>query len=160
MNCQDIRRRLQDAMDGRLPPAEAAAIRGHLDACGPCAEEETALRRVGEALRLWTAAHARDKAPQLAAMGTRVRAGIEDRRSAQGIAALVRRWFWAPAAVALAVLALLFYPSGVNRTPFHPLNFDVSVEKIESDTATVALVDKGDDLPRVIWIIEDEDGRT
>jgi hypothetical protein len=26
---------------------------------------------------------------------------------------------------------------------------------VESDTATVALVDKGEDLPRVIWIIED-----
>ncbi|MBP2675525.1 MAG: hypothetical protein H6Q84_2365, partial [Deltaproteobacteria bacterium] len=30
-----------------------------------------------------------------------------------------------------------------------------SVEDVESDDATVALVDKGEDLPRVIWIIED-----
>lgn len=160
MNCQDTRGRLQDAMDGRLPPAEAAAVRDHLAACGPCADEEAALRRVGEAFRLWTAACARDKEPQLALMWTRVRAGIEERKRGTGIPALVRRWFWVPAAVALAVLALLFYPSGVNRTPFHPRSFDVSVERIESDAATVALVDKGDDLPRVIWIIEDEDGRT
>jgi len=26
---------------------------------------------------------------------------------------------------------------------------------VESEVATVALVDKGEDLPRVIWIIED-----
>jgi hypothetical protein len=26
---------------------------------------------------------------------------------------------------------------------------------VESDTATVALVDKGEDLPTVIWIIDD-----
>ncbi|MBP2678356.1 MAG: hypothetical protein H6Q82_1421, partial [Deltaproteobacteria bacterium] len=32
---------------------------------------------------------------------------------------------------------------------------DVAVEDVESDVATVALVDKGEDLPRVIWIIED-----
>jgi len=29
------------------------------------------------------------------------------------------------------------------------------VEDVESEVATVALVDKGEDLPRVIWIIED-----
>jgi hypothetical protein len=30
---------------------------------------------------------------------------------------------------------------------------------VESEVATVALVDKGEDLPRVIWIIE-EDAKT
>jgi hypothetical protein len=47
-----------------------------------------------------------------------------------------------------------FGPSVGTRAPFHPNSFDVTVESIESDTATVALVDKGEELPRVIWIIE------
>ena len=54
----------------------------------------------------------------------------------------------------VAVLTLLFYPLNGSRAPFHPKSFDVTVESLESDTATVALVDKGEDLPRVIWIIE------
>jgi hypothetical protein len=53
------------------------------------------------------------------------------------------------------VAALLFYPAGTDRSPFHPSSFDVAVEDVESEVATVALVDKGEDLPRVIWIIED-----
>ena len=59
------------------------------------------------------------------------------------------------AALALAVAALLIYPTGTERSPFNPRSFDVAVEDVESDAATVALVDKGEDLPRVIWIIED-----
>ena len=49
----------------------------------------------------------------------------------------------------------LFAGGRTDRSPFHPTSFDVSVEDVESDVATVALVDKGEDLPRVIWIIED-----
>ncbi|HSE14255.1 MAG TPA: hypothetical protein VLB08_01560, partial [Candidatus Deferrimicrobium sp.] len=67
----------------------------------------------------------------------------------------IARWAWIPAAVALAVLALLFYPAGTDRSPYHPGTFDVSVEDVESDVATVALVERGEDLPTVIWIIED-----
>jgi hypothetical protein len=52
-------------------------------------------------------------------------------------------------------LALLFYPAGTDRSPYHPGTFDVSVEDVESDVATVALVERGEDLPTVIWIIED-----
>jgi hypothetical protein len=44
----------------------------------------------------------------------------------------------------------------VSRAPFHPSSFEVAVEDLASDTATVALVDRGDDLPRVIWIIEND----
>jgi hypothetical protein len=111
---------------------------------------------VGELLRLWAASRAAEKAPQLDALWTRVSAGIEERKRRNGPAAWARRWFWIPAAAALAVLALLFYPSNVSRAPYHPTSFDVAVEDLESDTATVALVDKGDDLPRVIWIIEND----
>jgi hypothetical protein len=88
-------------------------------------------------------------------MWTRVRAGIEERREAPRRRAWIPQWAWLPAALALAVLALLFYPTGTERQPFAPRSFEVAVEDVESDVATVALVDKGEDLPRVIWIIED-----
>jgi uncharacterized membrane protein YdfJ with MMPL/SSD domain len=96
-----------------------------------------------------------EKAPALDAMWTRVRAGIEESREARRRPSWIARWAWIPAAVALAVLALLYYPAGTDRSPFHPSTFDVAVEDVESEVATVALVDKGEDLPRVIWIIED-----
>lgn len=105
-------------------------------------------------LRLWAEVRVRERDPQLSALWTRVKAQIEERRT-PWYAAAARRWFWLPAAALLAVFALLFYPSDGTRAPFHPKSFDVSVETLESDTATVALVDKGKDLPRVIWIIED-----
>src|SRR4030065_384461 len=61
----------------------------------------------------------------------------------------------APVGAPLAVWALLFSPAGTVRSPFHPSTFDVAVEDVESDVATVALVDKGEDPPRVIWVIEE-----
>jgi anti-sigma factor RsiW len=147
---------LQDEIDGRLLPPEAAEVRRHVESCGSCAAELAAYRRVGEMLRLWTALRAGEKAPQLDALWTRVHAGIEERSPRKGPAAWIRRWFWLPAGAALVVLVLLFYPSDVSRAPFHPTSFEVAVEDLESDTATVALVDKGEDLPRVIWVIEND----
>jgi anti-sigma factor RsiW len=153
MECGETRQRIQDLIDGRLPPGEAEEVRGHLRACAPCADEEADLTRVGDLLRLWSAARVGEREPQLSALWTRVRAGIDQRRSPWH-APLLRRWFFVPAAAALAVLILLFYPSDGTRAPFHPKSFDVTVESLESDTATVALVDKGEELPRVIWVIE------
>lgn len=153
MECGQARQMIQDFVDGRLPPRQAEDVRGHLCGCDPCTTEEEELRRVGEMLRMWSAARVGEREPQLSAMWTRVRAGIEEERKPRHVP-LLRRWFWLPAAAAVAVLALLFYPSDGTRAPFHPSSFDVTVESIESDTATVALVDKGEELPRVIWIIE------
>jgi anti-sigma factor RsiW len=153
MECREARQKIQDLIDGRLPPGEAAEMRDHLEACGPCAAEEAELAQVGELLRFWSAVRVGEKEPQLSAMWTRVRAGIEERKE-PWYAPVLRRWFLLPAAAVLAVLALLFYPFDGTRAPFHPKSFDVTVESLESDTATVALVDKGKDLPRVIWIIE------
>jgi hypothetical protein len=110
---------------------------------------------MGPSLRALTGIRAKEKVPALDAMWTRVRAGIEESRETRRRTTWIPRWAWIPAAVALVVSALLFYPAGTGRSPFHPSSFDVSVEDVESDVATVALVDKGEDLPRVIWIIED-----
>lgn len=154
MDCTRTTELLQDAIDGRLPPREEGVLREHLAGCAACRAEEESLRQVGDLLRLWAAVRTEERAPQLHAMWTRVKAGIEEKRTPRALSVL-RRWFWIPAAAALAVFALLFYPSGGTRAPFQPKSFDVSVETLESDSATVALVDKGEDLPRVIWILED-----
>lgn len=156
MDCKKVIRMLQDEIDGRLPPSAGAEVRRHVDSCESCATEADAYRRVGEMLRLWTASLAAGKAPELDALWTRVSAGIEERKRGKGTAAWARRWLWIPAAAAVAVFALLFYPSKVSRAPYLPTSFDVAVEDLESDAATVALVVKGDDLPRVIWIIEND----
>ena len=153
MECREARQKIQDLIDGRLPPGGAAEMRDHLTACGPCAADEAELAQVGELLRLWSAARVGEKEPQLSVLWTRVRAGIEERKE-PWYAPVLRRWFLLPAAAALAVFALLFYPFDGTRAPFHTKSFDVTVESLESDTATVALVDKGEGLPRVIWIIE------
>lgn len=155
MDCRKTLQVLQEEIDGLLPPQEAAEARMHLESCGSCAAEAASLREVGDLFRFWTASRVAEKAPQLEVLWTRVQAGIEESRSGNA-AAWLRKWFWLPAAAALAVLVLVFYPSGVSRAPFHPRSFDVAVEELESDIATVALVDRGEDLPRVIWIIEND----
>jgi len=141
--------------DGLLPREAEAELAGHLAGCPACAAEDAAISAAGPVLRALTGIRAMAKAPELDAMWTRVRAGIEENREARRRSWWIARWAWIPATVALAVLALLFYPAGTDRSPFHPSTFDVAVEDVESEVATVALVDKGEDLPRVIWIIED-----
>ncbi len=153
MECRETRRMIQDYIDGNLPPDVAGRVREHIGSCGPCAAGEAEFRQIGELLRLWSASRIEEREPQLSALWTRIRAGIEE-KSVPWHSSLLRRWFWVPAAALLAVFALLFYPSDEPGAPFHPKSFDVTVESLESDTATVALVDKGEDLPRVIWIIE------
>ena len=155
MDCGTALGKIIAKADDLLPREEAAELAGHLAGCLACAAEDAAIAATGPVLRSVTGIRAMEKAPALDAMWTRVRAGIEEGREARQRSSWIARWAWIPAAVALAVAALLFYPSGTDRSPFHPSSFDVSVEDVESDVATVALVDKGEDLPRVIWIIED-----
>jgi anti-sigma factor RsiW len=155
MDCGKVFELIEAMIDGRLSPREESEVREHVGSCPSCAAEEKSIREVGDLLRLWASARVAEKDAGLSAMWTRVAAGIEERRGERRMAAIARRWFWVPAAAVLAVLALLFYPSNVMKEPFRPTSFDVSVEDLESDVATVALVDKGEELPRVIWIIED-----
>jgi anti-sigma factor RsiW len=157
MDCGTALGRIIAKADGLHPREAEAELAGHLAGCPACAAEEAAVSATGPALRALTGIRAMEKAPALDAMWTRVRAGIEESREALPRSSwiTIARWAWIPAAAVLAASALLFYPSGTDRTPFHPSSFDVSFEDVESDGATVALVDKGEDLPRVIWIIED-----
>ncbi len=155
MDCGTALGRIIAKADGLLPPREAAELAGHLAGCPACAAEDAAISATGPVLRALTGIRAMEKASALDAMWTRVRAGIEESRGTRRRSSWIARWAWIPAVVALAVSALLFYPVGTDRSPFHPSSFDVAVEDVESDTATVALIDKGEDLPTVIWIIED-----
>jgi|GEM_PF-611579 len=157
MTCGEAGELLEQAVDGRLPAERGAALAAHLAACPDCAARERELEWLGRQLRRWAAARADECAPRLDLLWTRVRAGIAEARRERA-AGWIRRWFWLPAAAILAAVTLLFYPSDVSRAPFHPRSFEVSVESLESGEATVALVDRGADLPRVIWIVED--GRT
>jgi anti-sigma factor RsiW len=155
MDCKEALERIEEKADGALPKDREAELSSHLAACGTCAAEDDAVCAAGPALRALAALHSERKAAGLDAMWTRVRAGIEEGEKSRGVPGWVARWAWIPAVAALAALALLFYPTGTDQSPFHPSTFDVSVEDVESEAATVALVDKGEDLPRVIWIIED-----
>lgn len=155
MDCRTALEKIESKADGLLSREEEAELVDHLAGCPACAAEDAAFSATGTMLRALTGIRAREKAPALDAMWTRVRAGIVESREARRRSPWVARWVWIPAAVALAVFALVFYPSGTDRSPFHPSTFDVAVEDVESEVATVALVDKGEDLPTVIWIIED-----
>jgi anti-sigma factor RsiW len=155
MDCRAALRSIEAKADGLLPREEAAELAGHLAGCPACSAEDAAISATGPALRALTGIRAMEKAPALDAMWTRVRAGIGESRETRRRPWWIARWAWIPAAAALAVFALLFYPAGTDRSPFHPSSFEVAVEDVDSDAATVALVDKGENLPTVIWIIED-----
>lgn len=52
--CRDVVARLFQYLDRELEPAELAAVKAHLDGCGPCANlfqfERSVLRLVGDSL--------------------------------------------------------------------------------------------------------------
>lgn len=89
-------------------------------------------------------------------MWTRVRAGIEERRVATPRLNCVWKWALFSCVIFLALLSVLLYPASVGRGPIHPNSYEVSVESLESDSSAVALLDRGRDYPRVIWILDDE----
>jgi hypothetical protein len=46
MTCQELDTRLDDWLDGTLPPPEAAELEAHLAACDPCREQARTLRQL------------------------------------------------------------------------------------------------------------------
>ena len=44
MNCDDVRDRLDDYVDGELAQAERTVVAGHLSDCSACREQERRLR--------------------------------------------------------------------------------------------------------------------
>jgi len=50
MRCEDTRTRLQEYLDGRLPPPESRNVKAHLAGCAACREDLALLRQVDGAL--------------------------------------------------------------------------------------------------------------
>ena len=155
MDCGTAKTLIEKRADGLLPTGAEAELDAHLSSCRECAAEQSRVVAVGRLLGAHIDARTASAQSGLDMMWTRVRAGIEEGEPAGGV--LSRRgWAILPVgALALIIFALLFYPAGPDRSPFNPQTFDVSVESVESDIAVVTQLDMGDDLPRVIWIIED-----
>src|SRR5512140_3510670 len=119
MDCRAALMNIEAKADGLLPREAEAELAGHLAGCPACAAEDAAISATGPALRALTGVRAMEKATALDAMWTRVRAEIEESREARRRSPWIGRWVWVPAAVALAVVAFLFYPAGTDRSPFH-----------------------------------------
>jgi len=155
MDCRLAKTMIEKRADGLLPPGAESELDAHLSSCRECAVEQSRAIAVGRLLMSHIDARTISAQNGLDVMLTRVRAGIEEGEPARGV---LSRRFWAAfpvGALALIIFALLFYPAGPDRSPFNPQTFDVSVEDMESDIAVVTQLDMGEDLPRVIWIIED-----
>jgi anti-sigma factor RsiW len=157
MDCKGDVRLLHDWIDGRLSAEAAESVRLHVAGCPACADKVAAFRATGDLLRAWAESGARQRSPQLDAMWTRVRAGIAETEARKRARFRWRHLFWIPAGAALAVFALMVYPSVVGRGPIPPGDFRVAVESLDSETSTVALLDRGEEFPRVIWISDDDE---
>ncbi len=159
MDCRRDVKLLHEWIDGRLSGDEASKVRDHVAACPKCADSVAAFRATGDLLRARAGAGVREQSPRLDAMWTRVRAGISENEIERQARFRWRHLFWIPAAGALAVFALLVYPSVVGRGPITPGDFRVAVESLDSETSTVALLDRGEEFPQVIWISDDDDNQ-
>ena len=86
MTCRGVRRRLSEYLDGDLRPAEAGAVRAHLEACAECAERYLGLRSALGALSALPRLEGSD------GISVRILDRLELERRGPGFALLVRRW--------------------------------------------------------------------
>lgn len=155
IDCGAAKTLIEKRADGLLPPGAEKELDAHLSSCRECADEQSRLIAVGRLLRSGIDARAVSAQSGLDMMWTRVRAGIEEKKPIGGVLSR-RSWTaFSAGAFALILFALLLYPAGPDQSPFNPKTFDVSVEDVESDIAVVTQLNMGEDLPRVIWIVED-----
>jgi anti-sigma factor RsiW len=112
--CEEIRLLLPDALTGRLSPAHAAEVDGHLTACAGCRAHRDRLARAAKALD-----EAFPKAsPARRHVWARVERSVRERAEARGVSAPVsselpaagrRRLLWATAVAAALVCAIVLF---------------------------------------------------
>jgi len=139
MDCGTALRKIIAKADGLLPREEERSWRATFPGArvrrGGCGD-----LRDGPALRALTGIRAMEKAPLSTRCG-RGCAGIEEGRKRGGVPRGSRGGRGSSGRRHCGCGAPVL-PAGTSRSPFHPSSFDVAVEDVESDVATVALVDK------------------
>jgi predicted anti-sigma-YlaC factor YlaD len=156
MICEDVRKKIELLKDGILNPPEEGAVKDHLGACEDCKRYVDETARIGDLLREYVKDEI-DRLPENVILG-RVEASIQEVEEKGKGWFLENIKYLIPAFVsAVALILILVYPSMVSRNAGRELKFAATVESIEAENATVMLVDKGADTPKVIWIIEREE---
>jgi predicted anti-sigma-YlaC factor YlaD len=153
MICSDVRKKIEPLHEGILQPAEAGAVQNHLGSCEVCKMylEETA--RIGELLREYVRGEV-ERLPENVVLG-RVEAAIQEAQESRKSWLFENLKFIVPAFVGVvAIILILVYPSKETRKIRPEIKFAATVESIEAENATVMIVDRGADTPKVIWIIE------
>jgi len=159
--CRELRPALGAAALGGLDPAEAIALRAHLDGCNECREELRELTMVARALPLADPDRVRSSAlepPAVLAQRVRDRVAVERARDRSRTR---RRWFagaGAVAAVAAAIMAVVLVVSSSSPSSTH-----VVFPKTDGVTASATLRDhaagteisfhvRGLDDPEYYWL--------
>jgi predicted anti-sigma-YlaC factor YlaD len=152
MECDVVRKKFELLDSGVLPPAEEEALKGHAESCGECRIFMEEASRVGDLLRVYVEDELKGVPPN--AVLSRVEASIDELDESRKRTFRFFK-FLIPAFIGVvALLIIMIYPSFKVKRIEKPGRFTVSIESIEAENATVVLVDKGADTPKVIWIIE------
>src|SRR3972149_1671605 len=83
MDCRTAHAKIEEKADGFLPQDADGELSRHLSGCSAWAAEDAAASATGPLLRALAGIRAKEKAPALDAMWTRVRTGIEEGREAR-----------------------------------------------------------------------------
>lgn len=153
MNCREVRERFELVEMGGAGHGEAEEVRRHLASCRECSAYVEDVKRTGELLRQFVSEEV-EKVPENAVL-SRVEASIREEREKKIFPRFLTRL--APVIVGLLALAAVMFYSSIEEKPSRVASFDVTVESVEAVNATVVLVNKGEDSPKVIWIIEREE---
>lgn len=105
MTCERVRDLLDDYLDGELPAETAVPLRGHLEGCAACAEEERALRsllaeaaalprEIAPARELWSGIAPRLVPPKLLAFPSRRASFVPGALAAAAAVLVALSVFW------------------------------------------------------------------
>ncbi len=153
MKCREAREKFELLKTGELPPEERENVESHVKACQECQGFLGDSERIGALLRRFVEEEI-SGLPEEVVVG-RVRAAVRESGGRRRFSGLVK-WLLPILVGAVALVAVLFYPSFETRKT-REFSYRVSVERVEAVNAAVVLVERGEDIPKVIWIIEREE---